>query len=72
MAIPKVIHYCWFGGKDMPEKEKSCVATWEKFFPDYEFKMWNVIFAISPANITNSIFCCNHIFLPPLNRYLVQ
>ena len=41
MAIPKIIHYCWFGGKDMPEKEKSCVATWEKFFPDYEFKMWN-------------------------------
>ena len=41
MAIPKIIHYCWFGGKEMPEKEKNCVATWKEFFPDYEFKLWN-------------------------------
>jgi hypothetical protein len=25
----------------MPEKEKTCVATWKEFFPDYEFKLWN-------------------------------
>lgn len=41
MSIPKIIHYCWFGGGDMPEKEKKCVATWQQFFSDYEFKLWN-------------------------------
>lgn len=40
MAIPKVIHYCWFGNNEMPEKEKSCVETWKEFFMDYEFKLW--------------------------------
>lgn len=41
MAIPKIIHYCWFGKKEMPPKEKECVAGWKKFYPDYEFKIWN-------------------------------
>lgn len=40
MAIPKVIHYCWFGRGEMPEKEQSCVNTWREFFPDYELKLW--------------------------------
>lgn len=41
MSLPKIIHYCWFGRGEMPEKEKSCVAMWKEFFPDYEFKLWN-------------------------------
>ena len=27
--IPKVIHYCWFGKKEMPETMKKCMETWE-------------------------------------------
>lgn len=41
MAIPKIIHYCWFGKNEMPLKEKECVAGWKKIYPDYEFKIWN-------------------------------
>ena len=41
MAIPKIIHYCWFGKNEMPLKEKECAAGWKKFYPDYEFKIWN-------------------------------
>lgn len=41
MTVPKVIHYCWFGRKEMPDKEKACIETWKKFFPDYEFQLWN-------------------------------
>ena len=41
MAIPKVIHYCWFGKGPIPEKEKQCIKTWEKFFPGYEMRFWN-------------------------------
>jgi hypothetical protein len=39
--IPKIIHYCWFGGKPLPHSAKKCIASWRKFFPDYEIKEWN-------------------------------
>lgn len=39
--IPKVIHYCWFGRNPLPELAQKCIASWRKFFPDYEIKEWN-------------------------------
>ena len=39
--IPKIIHYCWFGGKEKPEDVKRYIASWEKYCPDYEIKEWN-------------------------------
>ena len=39
--IPKIIHYCWFGGKPLPKLAQKCKASWEKCFPDYEIKEWN-------------------------------
>ena len=39
--IPKVIHYCWFGGNELPSSAKKCIESWKKFFPDYEIKEWN-------------------------------
>lgn len=39
--IPKTIHYCWFGGKALPEQAVRCINSWKKFFPDYEIKEWN-------------------------------
>lgn len=39
--IPKVIHYCWFGGNPLPELAKKCIASWRKYLPDYEIKEWN-------------------------------
>lgn len=39
--IPKKIHYCWFGRNDLPEKAKKCIASWEKYCPDYEIIQWN-------------------------------
>lgn len=39
--IPKVIHYCWFGGKPLPELALKCINSWKHFFPDYEIKEWN-------------------------------
>ena len=39
--IPKIIHYCWFGNGPMPEKERKCIETWKKFFPDYRFIKWD-------------------------------
>mgnify|MGYP000956178412 CR=1 FL=1 len=39
--IPKVIHYCWFGGKDLPELAIKCIESWKKYLPEYEIKEWN-------------------------------
>ena len=39
--IPKIIHYCWFGNKELPDKVKSCISTWEKILPEYEIICWN-------------------------------
>lgn len=39
--IPKIIHYCWFGGAPIPEKDKACIESWRKFCPDYEIIEWN-------------------------------
>jgi mannosyltransferase OCH1-like enzyme len=39
--IPKIIHYCWFGGNPLPELARKCILSWEKYFPDYEIKEWN-------------------------------
>ena len=39
--IPKKIHYCWFGGNPIPEKDKKCIESWKKFCPDYEIIRWD-------------------------------
>ena len=39
--IPKVIHYCWFGGGPLPNLAQQCIASWKKHCPDYEIVEWN-------------------------------
>lgn len=39
--IQKVIHYCWFSGKEMPDGFKRCIASWERYCPDYEIRRWD-------------------------------
>lgn len=39
--IPKAIHYCWFGRGPMPQLALDCIASWHKYMPDWEYKLWN-------------------------------
>ena len=41
MSIPKIIHYCWFGGKPLPEKDKKCIESWKAKCPGYKIIEWN-------------------------------
>lgn len=41
MNIPKIIHYCWFGGKPKPPLAEKCLKSWKKFCPDYQILEWN-------------------------------
>lgn len=53
MAIPKTIHYCWFGGNPLPLEARRFIDTWKKYCPDYTIKEWNE---------TNfDIHCCKYV-----------
>ena len=38
--IPKKIHCCWFGGP-MTKLAGKCLASWRKFAPGWEIKIWD-------------------------------
>ncbi|MGG0237735.1 glycosyltransferase family 32 protein [Bacillus rhizoplanae] len=39
--IPRIIHYCWFGGKEKPDTVKRCIDSWKKNLSEYEMIEWN-------------------------------
>lgn len=39
--IPKIIHYCWFGSKEIPATYQEYMKSWKTHFPDYEVMCWN-------------------------------
>lgn len=48
--IPQIIHYCWFsprrrrphhGHSELPQEALNCIASWHKYMPDWDFKLWN-------------------------------
>ena len=40
--IPKIIHYTWFSGEEMPPVVKDCIASWKRHMPDYELRLWDM------------------------------
>ena len=39
--IPKIIHYCWFGGASLPPLAEECIASWHKYMPDWKYMRWD-------------------------------
>lgn len=39
--IPKIIHYCWFGGTPEPKEVKKCIDSWKRYLPDYKIIRWD-------------------------------
>lgn len=39
--IPKKIHYCWFGDKDIPDHLKKYMESWYKYCPDFKIIKWD-------------------------------
>lgn len=55
--IPKIIHYCWFGGNPLPQEAQRCIDSWKKYLPDYELHEWNEkVFNISSNTYTQEAF----------------
>ena len=53
MSIPKVIHYCWFGGNPLPKAAIKCIKSWKKKCPDYQIIEWNE----SNFDINSNLYC---------------
>ena len=51
--IPKTIHYCWFGGKPLPEKYSEYIDSWRKFCPDFEIMQWDE----SNFDVNQNVYC---------------
>lgn len=41
MSIPKIIHYCWFGGAPMGKRAEQCMESWVRLCPDFELVRWD-------------------------------
>lgn len=39
--IPRIIHYCWFGGAPMPPLAEKCIASWRETMPDWQIMRWD-------------------------------
>ena len=39
--IPKIIHYCWFGGKPKRKVIQKYIESWKRYLPDYDIIEWN-------------------------------
>lgn len=39
--IPKTIHYCWFGGNELPLLAKKCIKSWKKYCKGYKIIRWD-------------------------------
>lgn len=39
--IPPIIHYCWFGGKEIPANLRAYMESWHRFMPGWEIMRWD-------------------------------
>lgn len=40
--IPRIIHYTWFSGEEMPQTVKDCMVSWDRHLSGYEFRLWDM------------------------------
>lgn len=52
-TLPRKIHYCWFGGSPLGEKEVACIESWKKYLPDFEIVRWD------ESNF--NVRCCDYV-----------
>lgn len=39
--IPRTIHYCWFGGREIPADLRGYMATWARIMPNWQIVRWD-------------------------------
>lgn len=74
--IPKIIHYCWFGGAEMPDEYAGYIAEWEALHPEWEIKRWDesnspvdILYLQNALELKNWANCSNFIRLWALENF---
>ncbi len=39
--IPRILHFCWFGGNPYTPLAEKCIASWKRHLTDFEIIEWN-------------------------------
>ena len=39
--IPKIFHYCWYGGAPLPDEYAENIEGWQKLNPEWTIKRWD-------------------------------
>lgn len=56
-TINKTIHYCWFGGNEIPERLQKCINSWSQKMPGWKLKRWDESnFDINSTKWTSSAY----------------
>jgi len=46
--IPRILHYCWFGGGTLPSDHQRYITNWKKHMPNWTLRKWDE--SNAPAN----------------------
>ncbi|RUQ94632.1 glycosyltransferase family 32 protein [Legionella septentrionalis] len=59
--IPKIIHHIWIGEKPIPDYFAAYQASWKKFHPDWQLKLWTDKEVEAENFFTKDLwkYCCN-------------
>lgn len=71
--IPKVIHYIWLGGRELPSSTLMIINNWHRKLPDYEIKRWDESnLPIESLKNENTFFkkCCDYKLWAFMSDYL--
>jgi mannosyltransferase OCH1-like enzyme len=75
--IPKIIHYCWFGGRPKSPIILRSIQSWKKLLPDYKIVEWNERnfntklnkYTRHWHNNRNNAFLADYVRINVLNKY---
>lgn len=55
--VPKIIHYCWFGGGELSKSAKKTLASWKRFAPGFEIRRCDEsVFDVSSCDWTRKAY----------------
>lgn len=55
--IPKIIHYCWFGEKEIPKTFQKNILSWKQCCKDYEIVRWDESnYDVSKCDYMNRVY----------------
>ena len=52
--IPKILHWCWYGGGERPASVRRTMASWRRVGEGWEERLWSEETATCPSTNTSA------------------